>query len=343
MNSEARIESCLVIGAGVAGLLAARRLQENGVRVTVLDKGRGVGGRMATRRFDEGVCDHGAQFLTVRDERFGALLNELRAAGVVREWSKGFPDDRGTLTPDGNPRYCGSGGMNAIARHLAAGLTVHCGETVTALNVEDGRWKVTTASGLSRTAEALVLTPPVPQSLALLDAGNFVLPALIRGELETITYDPCLAVVALLDGPSRIPEPGGVKITQPPIAWIADNRRKGISPAASTITIHTTPDFAREHWDAPHEEIARMIFNKAERWLGANVRNWQVHRWRYSQPVVTQAASFRMPCLLPCLLVNSAPPVVFAGDGFGGPRVEGAAVSGWAAAETLLADGRANQ
>lgn len=335
MNAETRIKSCLVIGAGMAGLLAARRLQENGVRVTVLDKGRGVGGRMATRRFDEGVCDHGAQFLTVRDERFGALLDELCAAGVVREWAKGFPDDRGTLMPDGNPRYCGAGGMNAIARYLAAGLTIHCSETVTALNVEDGRWKVTTAGGLSQMAEALVLTPPVSQSLALLDAGNFVLPASIRGELETITYDPCLAVMALLDGPSRIPEPGGVKITQPPIAWIADNRRKGISPAASTITIHTTPDFAREHWETTQEEIARMIFSEAERWLGANVRSWQVHRWRYSQPVVTHTEPF--------LLVNSAPPLVFAGDGFGGPRVEGAAVSGWAAAETLLADGRANR
>jgi renalase len=339
MNSEARIKSCLVIGAGMAGLLAARRLQENGVRVTVLDKGRGVGGRMATRRFDEGVCDHGAQFLTARDERFGALLDELRAAGVVREWAKGFPDDRGALMPDGNPRYCGVDGMNAIARHLAAGLTVHCSQTVSAINVEDGCWKVTTASGQSLTAESLVLTPPVPQSLALLDAGNLALPATVRGQLERITYDPCLAVMALLDGPSRIPEPGGVKITQPPIAWIADNRRKGISPAASTITIHTTPDFAREHWETPHEEIARMIFSEAERWLGANVRNWQVHRWRYSQPVVTHAE----PCLMPTLLVDSAPPVVFAGDGFGGPRVEGAAVSGWAAAETLLTYGRANR
>ena len=43
----------IVIGAGIAGLLAARQLAEAGRDVTVLDKGRGVGGRLATRRIGE--------------------------------------------------------------------------------------------------------------------------------------------------------------------------------------------------------------------------------------------------------------------------------------------------
>ena len=63
-------ESCIVVGAGISGLLAARELSDAGWRVTVLDKGRGVGGRMATRRTGGARFDHGAQFFTVRDERF---------------------------------------------------------------------------------------------------------------------------------------------------------------------------------------------------------------------------------------------------------------------------------
>ncbi len=61
-------DSCVIIGAGVSGLIAARTLQASGVRVKVLDKGRGVGGRLATRRSGVGVFDHGAQFFTVCDE-----------------------------------------------------------------------------------------------------------------------------------------------------------------------------------------------------------------------------------------------------------------------------------
>ena len=76
--------SCLVIGAGIAGLIAARALRAAGHRVLVLDKGRGVGGRMATRRIEGGVFDHGAQFVTVRDPRFQQIVEGWQAKGVVK-------------------------------------------------------------------------------------------------------------------------------------------------------------------------------------------------------------------------------------------------------------------
>jgi hypothetical protein len=63
--------------------------------------------------------------------------------------------------------------------------------------------------------------------------------------------------------------------------------------------------------------------------LGASARTFQVHGWRYSKPMQTHER--------PCLIVSESPPLVLAGDGFAGPRVEGAALSGWAAAEAVLA------
>ncbi len=39
-----------VIGAGVAGLTCAQKLQQTGRRVVVFDKSQGLGGRLATRR-----------------------------------------------------------------------------------------------------------------------------------------------------------------------------------------------------------------------------------------------------------------------------------------------------
>ncbi|MSO32728.1 MAG: FAD-dependent oxidoreductase, partial [Ilumatobacteraceae bacterium] len=58
----------VVVGAGIAGLTAARALSHAGHSVIVLDKGRSVGGRMATRRIGDATVDHGAQFFTVRSD-----------------------------------------------------------------------------------------------------------------------------------------------------------------------------------------------------------------------------------------------------------------------------------
>ena len=83
----------LVIGAGISGLLCASELQRAGVSVRVLDKGRGVGGRMATRRMGGGRFDHGAQFFTVREPSFQSYVDEWLQAGVIQEWFRHAPSD----------------------------------------------------------------------------------------------------------------------------------------------------------------------------------------------------------------------------------------------------------
>lgn len=320
---------CVVIGAGLSGLLAAQQLQAAGWRVTVLDKGRGVGGRMATRRIGNGVLDHGAQFFTVRDERFGKLVADWQQMGLVAEWARGFADASGQPHDDGHPRYCGTTGMTAIPKYLAQDLDVQVNIRVKSIEDNEAGWHIITDDGQHFHTGALVLTPPVPQSLALLDAGSVQLPPATRHALDQIAYHPCLAVLALLDQPARIPSPGAVQLDSEPIRWIADNTQKGISPNAQAITIHGAPGFSRDHWDADRTRAGQKLLDAAANWLGdARVTTFQVQGWRYSQPVETYPE--------PCLVVEGLPPLVFAGDAFAGPRVEGAALSGMAAADALL-------
>jgi predicted NAD/FAD-dependent oxidoreductase len=127
-----------VVGAGLAGLAAAAHLEGGGRRVVVVDKGRSVGGRLATRRVGGAVLDHGAQFFTVRSDAFRTEVDRWLVAGVVHEWCRGF-DEVG----DGHPRYAAIGGLNRVAKHLAAPLTdVRTGVQVTGVAPDDGSWRI---------------------------------------------------------------------------------------------------------------------------------------------------------------------------------------------------------
>ena len=322
MDETQQTTDVLVIGAGMAGLIAAAELQRAGHRVLVLDKGRGVGGRLASRRIDGATFDHGAQFITARDPRFAALLEQCRQTGAAEEWCLGFAGGA-----DGHARWRGKPAMSAVAKHLALGLDLHLEMPVVALRRADDCWRAETTTGRTFTAGAVVLTPPVPQSLAMLDAGGIVLAPEMRTRLAAIEYARCLAVMAVLDGPSRIPPPGGLAPADGPIAWIADNALKGIS-AEPAVTIHATHAFSLKHWERDRQESGRALLDAAAPWLGAGIRTFQVHGWRYSKPMQVDEE--------PCVVVSQSPPLVLAGDAFAGPRVEGAALSGWAAAEAIL-------
>jgi predicted NAD/FAD-dependent oxidoreductase len=76
MKSQNQFTDVLIIGAGMSGMAAASELSRAGLRVMVVDKGRAVGGRMASRRIGEAVFDHGAQFITARSDQFLHRMHE---------------------------------------------------------------------------------------------------------------------------------------------------------------------------------------------------------------------------------------------------------------------------
>lgn len=329
----------LVLGAGIAGLVGARVLEQAGHDVTVLDKGRRPGGRMATRRPrgpDGPVFDHGAQFVTLRSRELSAETDRWRANGWLVEWFRGSPDaalgDGSHARPadaaDGHPRFRAAPYQRGLPEALAAELRdVRCGVRVSSL-AWDGRWVATTADGGEVEATALLCTPPVPQALALLDAGGVELPTPLDRELRAITYEPCIAVLALPAGTVGLPTPGAVRpVEHPVLDFVADNRAKGISPVPA-LTIHATGDWSREHWEEDDDAVGAALVSAASTVLDLDdMAVLGVQRWRYSAPRTTAGS------LAPG---TDEPPLRFAGDACAGGRVEGAARSGWTAAHRLL-------
>ncbi|MDQ3913681.1 MAG: FAD-dependent oxidoreductase [Actinomycetota bacterium] len=318
------MESCLIIGAGLSGLVVAQTLQERGLLVTVLEKEDKVGGRMRTDRIQDGVFDHGAQFFTVRSCRFGEMVEAWISAGIAQEWARGFADPTGEYREDGHARYKGKRGMTGIAEYLARDLNVCTHREVNLLQRDEQSWKVV-AGNATYYADTLILA--APSALALAESSGIALPSEARSDLEKIRYDPCIAVMALLDGPGKIPAPGGLQIGGDPLFWVADNRKKGISKVPA-VTIHAGPQFSREHLNSDDDKISGPLLEEAKDYIGTGVKAIVVYRWKHSAPIQIHEEPF--------VYVGGPPPLVFCGDAYAGPKVEGAVLSGLAAAEKLL-------
>jgi renalase len=311
----------VVVGAGLSGLVAARRLRAAGDDVVVLDKGSAVGGRLATAQLGPARLDTGAQFFTVRSEAFAAMVDPWLRSGLVYEWTRGFQDP-----PDGYPRYAVRNGMAALATHLADGLDVRLDTFVFAIRPGPGRWHVVVDDGSVVTADALVVACPVPQSASLLMTSGLAVPE----ELRRTDYDRTIALLTVLKGAGAVPEPGGVQQADDTFSFVADNRRKGISDVPAT-TFHVAADLSRDHWDDPPAALAAWLLAAARPWLGgAEVVASHVKRWRFATP----QRMWPDPCWSSA---DGVAPVAMAGDAFAGPKVEGAALSGLAAAEAVLA------
>jgi hypothetical protein len=214
--------------------------------------------------------------------------------------------------------------MTAIPKELSQDLDIHLQTRVESITKDGEVWIAEAEDGSDFDASQLVLTAPVPQSLRLLKTGGVSLPDREMERLQSIQYHPCIAVLVLLNGPSKIPPPGGIKLDSSPIQWLADNTQKGISPESIAVTIHASADFSRQNFDLNPGPLAETLITAAKPWLGEDIQDWQLHKWRYSQPAQIYPERF--------LEIPVSPPLFFAGDAFGGPRVEGAALSGMAVA-----------
>ena len=331
----------LVIGAGVAGLACARALAAAGVAVRVVDKGRGVGGRMATRRLGGHGFDTGAQFFTARTPAFAAEVQRWHAAGACAPWSDGLLGGDGRLHRDGHQRWRGCGAMTAIPKQLAQGLAVDTGVEIDRLDAVDGRWLALAGDGRSFSARRLVLTAPVPQALRLLDRGRQprALPPAELQRLRAVRYRTCLGL--LLEWPeaaeAALPAPGGLRCDDEaePVQWLLSHRRTGQRPTGEGLTMHLRGAWCDPRYDlddaALLAEVAPLAAAALARWCGPGWRlpaAPMLKRWRYAHAL--------NPVPEACWPCDLGAPLVLAGDAFGdAPRIEGAWCSGMAAAAAL--------
>lgn len=336
MASTSNHTPVLIVGAGLAGLAAARELQASGREFLVAEKSRGLGGRAATRRWAHGPVDHGAQFFTVRSPEFRAQVDDWLGRGVCFEWTRGFHqwtrDGVQDEPPDRHPRFACHDGMSVLSRDLAGGCDdrILRNERLVRLTPDGEHWAGEFDSGRVIVADTVLLTAPAPQAALLLAEA---LPEAAES-LASRAMSPCLALAA------RYPRQGlpwrGIQFTGHPIlSWVGhDTSKRPDSHRGSTILVlHANPGFSESNYAEPPETMTAAMLAALSEATGtdfANPTETFFHRWRYSQPVApgTPAAAF--------LSWSGPAPLLAAGDAVGGGRIEGAWLSGRAAGREIL-------
>lgn len=321
--------SVLVVGAGIAGLACAETLSDAGLAVRAVDKGRGPGGRLSTRRRDAHRFDHGAQFFTARDPRFRRQVESWRHDGLVSEWNGRILDigPAGREPARSSRRYVGSPTMSRLGRGLSEGLDVRLGHRVTDLHrTESQGWTATCEDGSEISADVCVLTLPARQAVDLLPPDHA-----FRQPLDTVEMAPCIALMAAFDQALDV-EFDGAFVSGSPLGWIARDSSKPGRPEGERWVLHASPEWSAEHLEQDPESLVEPLLEAFEELSGRTLpaRAWQsVHRWRYARALRTLGVDH---------LFDSETGLLYAGDGCLGSRVEDAYLSGVAAAGALLRD-----
>jgi renalase len=315
-----------IVGAGVAGLTAARELTKRGVPVKVFEKSRGVGGRLANRRLDWGDVDIGAQYFTARDERFQMQVAEWQEQGIVARWQfnpYSLTASGLTTRSDSTLRYVGTPNMNSMANAMASDVDIAFNTRIEALERTSDGWILVPADGepINELYDWVVMSLPAEQARALLPGTA------LEGQIPEKIHEPCwaLALATLGEVPPNLQGFFGDNV----VSWVSRLSARPQQTASECYDDLWMLHFSSD-WSASHDKDTDTdITQTGLEWLSAalekhiekplTVVHDYKHYWRYARMENVTA--------IPSVIADRSKGIAAIGAWSAGGRVEGAYLS----------------
>jgi hypothetical protein len=304
-----------IIGAGMAGMSCALRLSRSGHEISLFDKGRGPGGRMATRRMEhDGTTlrfDHGAQYFTVRDPRFIAQVEEWESAGVVARWPAA-----------GEDAWVGHPAMNAPLKAMAERLDVSFSVRIEALERAGDSWRLHGEGAPETLFDAAILALPAEQAAPILAPHQ----AATSATAERTISDPCWTLMAAFVRP--VEGLGDTVRGAGPIGWAARNSAKPGRGPQECWVVQASPEWSRAHLEDDATNVGVALLDALAEAADAPlppVLTMAAHRWRFAK-----SGSAGLGHVWDC-----EQNLGVCGDWLIAPRVEAAFLSGITLAEAI--------
>lgn len=307
------MKNYVIIGAGLTGLSLAKKLVDSGESsVLVLEKSRGLGGRMATRRTLETRFDHGAQFYRLKAD--SKIMHQF--------WLQNNDSHQWFISPVGD-HWCSKEGMTSLAKKIAQGLDFSLEKHIQSIVKTDKCWLLTSDKGEKWEAKNVILTAPLPQALLLLDKSEINYSA----ELKKIHYTKALIGLITLKSSIEISQYGYREFNQGDFFSLADQSSKGVSNLPA-LTLTMSPVFSEKYFDETDESIVLSSMLKSFKVLypECEVVGSELKKWRYCQSLNSYEKSF----------LEVQKNFFLAGDAFGGSSLLGALRSSQALADFLI-------
>ncbi len=304
-----------IVGAGMAGLACAEGLMRNGHEVVLLDKGRGPGGRMSMRRIKttagEAHFDHGAQYFTVRDQRFGSRVEAWIADGAVALWPSA-----------GSEAYVGVPAMNAPVRQMTEAATVLWKSQVTQVERSGAGWRLLIESGGVFEVDFLVFAVPAEQTSAMLASAAPDLAARASGPRSEPCWTVMLAFAEAVAVNQDCWRGDGI------IGWAARNNSKPGRTGPESWVVQAGPDWSGRHLESDPDWIAVTLKASFSELLETELPlclGMASHRWRYARSGAEGSGA----------IFDGDRRLGICGDWLIAPRVEAAWISGTELAELI--------
>ena len=331
-----------IVGAGLAGIACARTLRQAGHEVVLLEEAGTVGGRMTSRQSAFGSFDAGAQYFTVRDERFQRALDTTPQA--FRPWSANAVrvlDPLGRVAEAALPRperhWVGTPSMDALPRAWAGPLQsegrIELDTRVERIEpdaLDARRWQLrTTGAGDALRVhpgfDAVLLAIPAPLAGALLERSRLA-PAFVQ-KLRAVDIAPCWTLMlafpqAVQPGlPHLGPQWNAALSTHHRIAWLARESSKPQRGGVERWTVQASPAWSAEHLGDDGQRVEAKLLKAFAEVTGirAQPTHTEVRRWRHAKTLAPLGRSH---------LWDAQIGLGACGDWCLGHRVENAFVSG---------------
>ncbi len=310
----------VIVGSGLSALILANELGKD-FDILIVEKARGVGGRLCTRRFGSERLDHGAISLSALGEEFLTRLSEWEARGVVRKWCR----------LEGRDYFSCESGISALAKYLAQNIEIKVQERLVRIESSQGAARLVSESGNNFDSDIVVMTAPVPQTLEIFSNSALSVDPEIVQELGKVRYDKCLAALALFDVKVDLGNPyGWAKRPSAAFENVFDNTIKQGRSGSSSLSFHFSKEFSDKYFDVEKSKQEDIIREEIAGFVDHIEFEMQSHRWRYS---TISHTPFDEP-----LLVNDLEfPLIVSGEAFSkeGLQAEAAFNSGLQAAEVV--------
>lgn len=297
-----------IIGTGIAAATLVYRLRQScpGFSISVFEKSRGVGGRMSTRRGDDGIYDHGAPFFTARSKSFQQLLKTFQSSGAVAEWKPRvmtLSKDKKPYTRDWfEPHYVATPNMNQLCKALLVDQNIHFKQTINRISGEPGQWTIHSAEGDEfGIFDWVISTAPAEQTQAIFSTATAT-----TTEVPVVPYQPSFSLMVSC-AEDYDPAFDAARVNDSSIDWLFFGHRKPGRSQRPSLVVHATGEYSAKHFDDDRDIVKKELLAELTALTGIEpgleTDGTHLHRWKYAKVLEPYGEPFwqsDLKCLAAC-------------------------------------------